>query len=322
MRFSHFTAGTLIVTLHLVVPLALILWTWIRSYTSIAAWGLQVLVLISYTAFIFLMGSWVYASFYLRYAILILTIVVAIWSFMHIRSLPLLVTPHISGWAGYGAGLIVSAVLVYFVVGAVRSHFYDETPVNLAFPLKSGTYAVFEGGNGRASSLMNYHYGASIHKGARTNLSMRYAVDIAKVTRWGNDADGFLPTQNDKYAVFNQVVYSPCDGEVSKVEDKWPNETPWSGKAPYNVGNHVLITSNDFGVLMGHLQKGSILVKTGDRVRKGQPVAQTGNSGWTSQPHLHIQAMRKSTGSFWGWEGMPIFFDSKNPVKNSLFFER
>lgn len=322
MRFSHFTAGTLIVTLHLVVPLALILWTWIRSYTSIAAWGLQVLVLISYTAFIFLMGSWVYASFYLRYAILILTIVVAIWSFMHIRSLPLLVTPHISGWAGYGAGLIVSAVLIYFVVGAVCSHFYDETPVNLAFPLKSGTYAVFEGGNGRASSLMNYHYGASIHKGARTNLSMRYAVDIAKVTRWGNDADGFLPTQNDKYAVFNQVVYSPCDGEVSKVEDKWPNETPWSGKAPYNVGNHVLITSNDFGVLMGHLQKGSILVKTGDRVRKGQPVAQTGNSGWTSQPHLHIQAMRKSTGSFWGWEGMPIFFDSKNPVKNSLFFER
>jgi hypothetical protein len=322
VRFSHFTAGTLIVMLHLVVPLALILWTWIRSYTSLAAWGLQVLVLISYTAFIFLLGSWVYASFYLRYAILILTIVAAIRSFMHIRSLPLLVTPHILGWAGYVAGLIVSAVLVYFVVGAVRSHFYDETPVNLAFPFKSGTYAVFEGGNGRVSFLMNYHYSASIHKGARTNLSMRYAVDMAKVTRWGNDADGFLPMQNDKYAIFNQVVYSPCDGEVSKVEDKWPNETPWSGKAPYNVGNHVLITSNDFGVLMGHLQKGSILVKTGDRVRKGQPIAQTGNSGWTSQPHLHIQAMRKSTGSFWGWEGMPIFFDGKNPVKNSLFFER
>jgi hypothetical protein len=328
MRFSHFTAGTLIVMLHLVVPFALIVWTWIRSYTSITAWGIQMLVLISYTAFIFLLGSWVYASFYVRYTILLLAIWAAIWSFLHIRSLPVFVTPHFAGWAGYGAGLIVSAMLVYFVVGAVRAHFYDEAPVNLAFPFKHGTYAVFEGGNGKASSLMNYHYGAAIHQGARTNLSMRYAVDIAKVTPWGNDAAGFLPKHNDKYAIFNQVVYSPCDGEVSEVEDKWLNETPWSGNPPYNVGNHILITANDFGVLMGHLQKGSIMVKTGDRVKKGQPLALAGNSGWTSQPHLHIQAMRKSTGggplatgSFWGWEGIPIFFDGKNPVKNSLFFE-
>jgi hypothetical protein len=321
MRFSHFTAATLIVTLHLVVPLALILWTWIRSYTSITAWGSQMLVLISYAAFIFFLGSWVFASFYLRYAIIILVIVVAVWSFTHIRGLPLFVTPHFTGWIGYGAGLLISAVLVYFVVGAVQSHFYDETPVNLAFPFKHGTYAVFEGGNGKASSLMNYHYGASIHQWAKINLSMRYAVDMAKVTSWGNGADGFLPRRNEKYANFNQVVYSPCDGEVFEVEDKWPNETPWSGNPPYNVGNHILITSNDFGVLMGHLQKGSIMVKTGDRVKKGQPLALAGNSGWTSQPHLHIQAMRKSIGSFWGWEGLPIFFDGKNPVKNSLFFE-
>ena len=151
---------------------------------------------------------------------------------------------------------------------------------------------------------------------------MRYAVDLTKLNRWGNDADGFFPSQNDKYAIFNQVVYSPCDGEVSAVEDRWPNETPWIGLPPYNVGNHILITSNTFGVLMGHLQPGSILVKTGDTVRKVQPIAKTGNSGWTTQPHLHIQAMRVSTGSFWGWKGIPIFFDGKNPVKNSLFFEQ
>jgi len=321
MRFSHFTAMTLIAGLHLVVPLILIVWTWRRSYASITALSIQVLVLMSYTAFIFLMGTWVFASFYLRYAILILTIAVIIRSLMRVGNLPFFVAPHFLGWVAYCAGVVVIGVLVYLVAGAIRSHFYGETPVNLAFPFKHGTYAVFEGGNGRTSSLMNYHYEASIHKGARTNLSMRYAVDITKLTRWGNDADGFLPMKNDKYAVFNQVVYSPCDGEVSDVEDKWPNETPWTGSPPYNVGNHILIISDDFGVLMGHLQKGSILVKTGDRVKTGQPVARTGNSGWTSQPHLHIQAMRKSTGSFWGWEGIPIFFDGKNPLKNSLFFE-
>ncbi len=321
MRFSHLSAGTLIVMLHLVIPLILILWTWRRSYSSITALSVQVLVLMSYTAFIFLMGAWVYASFYLRYAILTLAVAVTIRSLIRVGNLPFFVKPHLLGWVTYCAGVVIIVALLYLVAGAIRSHFYDETPVHLGFPFKNGTYAVFEGGNGKASSLMNYHYGASIHKGARTNLSMRYAVDITKVTRWGNDADGFLPMQNDKYAVFNQVVYSPCDGEVSEVEDKWPNETPWSGRAPYNVGNHILITSNGFGVLMGHLQKGGMLVKLGDRVTKGQPLAQAGNSGWTSQPHLHIQAMKKSTGSFWGWEGIPIFFDGKNPVKNSLFFE-
>jgi hypothetical protein len=218
-------------------------------------------------------------------------------------------------------GIVASIIMVYMISGAVRSRFYDEVPVNLSFPFKNGVYAVFEGGNGRVSSLMNYHYGATMHKGAHTNLSMRYAVDITKLTPWGNDAQGFLPTQNEKYAVFHQVVYSPCDGKVSDVEDKWPNETPWSGNPPYNVGNHILITTSDFGVLMGHLQQGSILVKMGDIIKKGQPIAKAGNSGWTSQPHLHIQAMKVSDGLFWSWEGIPIFFDGKNPVKNSLFFK-
>ncbi len=322
MRFSHLTAMILIASLHLIVPFVLLTWTLGRNYASLAAFIVQGLVLVSYTAFIFLLGSWAFASFYVRYAILIAAPAALVWSFMHVGNLPFFTSPQFPGWIGYGAGVMVTSVLVFLVFGAIRSRFYDERPVNLAFPFKKGVYAVFEGGNGRVSSFMNYHYSASMHKGARTNLSMRYAVDITKTTRWRNDADGFLPTQNEKYAVFHQTVYSPCDGQISDVEDKWPNETPWSGKAPYNVGNHIVITDKDFGVLMGHLQKGSMLVKAGDMVKEGQPIAQAGNSGWTSQPHLHIQVMRKSTGSFWGWEGIPIFFEGRNPIKNSLFFER
>ena len=321
MRFSHFTAAALIVTLHFGLPLLLMLWTWVRSYNSVTVIIIQLVALATYIAFIFLMGPWVFASFYLRYVVLILCIVVITRTLVRASSIPLFITPHLSGWIAYFFGVTVIVVLLYLITGAVRSHYYHESPVNLAFPFKNGTYAVFEGGNGKVSPLMNYHYGAAIHKGAHINVSMRYAVDITKLSRWGNDADGFMPRQNDKYAVFNQIVYSPCDGEVSDIEDKWPNETPWSGKPPYNVGNHILITTNAFGVLMGHLQMGSILVKTGDKVKKGQPLAKAGNSGWTSQPHLHIQAMQKSNGSFWGWEGRPIFFNGRNPVKNSLFFE-
>jgi hypothetical protein len=321
MRFTHFQALALVVVLHLLIPLALALWTWRRSYTSVTGWGLQVLVLGSYTVFIFLLGSWVFASFYLRYAIVALSIVAAIRSFLKIGGLPSFVEAGFWGWIGSGAAVLVSIVLIYLIVGAIQSHFYDEPPVNLSFPFKNGVYAVFEGGNGRASSLMNYHYGSSTHSSSRINRSMKYAVDLTKLSLWGTDANGIMPHQNERYVVFNEAVYSPCDGEVSDVVDQWPNEIPWSGQAPYNVGNHILIKSGDFYVLMGHLQKGSIRVKVGDQIKKGDPLAKVGNSGWTSQPHLHIQAMRIAKESFWRGEGLPIIFDGKNPVKNTLFFK-
>ena len=72
---------------------------------------------------------------------------------------------------------------------------------------------------------------------------------------------------------------------------------------------------------MGHLQKGSIQVKVGEIVKEGQPIAKVGNSGWTIQPHIHVQAMKMTQGSFWSAGGLPIYFDGKNPVKNTLFFE-
>jgi hypothetical protein len=321
MRFTPFQALALIVVIHLLVPLALVLWTWRRRYTSVTGWALQISVLGSYTGFVFLLGSWAFASFYLRYAIVLLAIVASIRSFLNVRKLPSFVEVGFWGGVGRGVAVLISAVLVYFIGGAVRAHFYDEPPVNLSFPFKNGVYAVFEGGNGRASSLMNYHYASSAHSQSRTNRSMKYAVDLTKLSRWGNDANGILPHQIERYVVFNEAVYSPCDGEVSDVVDQWPNEIPWSGQAPYNLGNHILIKSGDFYVLMGHLQKGSIRVKVGDQVKKGDPLAKVGNSGWTSQPHLHIQAMRIEKESFWRGEGLPIIFDGKNPVKNALFFK-
>ncbi len=86
---------TLIAALHLVVPLILILWTWRRSYASISGLSVQVLVLMSYTTFIFLMGAWAYASFYLRYVILIVAVAVIIRSLVRVSNLP-----GGAGWRG------------------------------------------------------------------------------------------------------------------------------------------------------------------------------------------------------------------------------
>jgi murein DD-endopeptidase MepM/ murein hydrolase activator NlpD len=48
--------------------------------------------------------------------------------------------------------------------------------------------------------------------------------------------------------------------------------------------------------MMAHLSPGSIHVKVGDHVTLGQPIAKVGNSGNTTEPHLHIQAQTIGTG--------------------------
>lgn len=267
------------------------------------------------------MGTWALVSFYLRYALPALFIIAGIVSYSRAKDLPFRTANGTLGWIGNGAGLVISAVMIYLIIGAICSYSYDDKPVNLSFPFKSGVYAVFEGGNGKASALVNYHYGAATHKGAGVNRSMKYAVDITKLSIWGNEANGFLPRENQKYAIFNEVVCSPCDGQVYDVVDKYPNEIPGAGKSAHNVGNHIVIQSGDFLVLMAHLNTGSIQVKAGDMVKTGQPIAKAGNSGWTIQPHIHIQAMKVTQGSFWHAEGLPIYFDGKNAVKNTLFFK-
>jgi len=321
VRYSYSQVWILVSTIHWVIPLILIVWTWRKSYSSGMGWIAHAALLASYTIFVFLMGTWVFASFYLRYMIVALSIAATIRSFWKIRRLQSDVKPLFWTRIGWGAKLLVSIILVYLIVGAFRSHYYDEEPVNLSFPFRNGVYAVFEGGNGRASSLMNYHYGSSMHKGASVNRSMKYAVDVTKLSMWGNDANGILPRDNSKYAIFNEVLHSPCDGEIFDVVDKRDDNVPFGDKAPYNDGNHVVIKTNDFYVLMGHLKKGSITVKVGDRVEQGQPIAKAGNSGWTLQPHTHLQAMKVSPGSFWAAEGLPVHFDGKNAVKNTLFFK-
>jgi len=120
--------------------------------------------------------------------------------------------------------------------------------------------------------------------------------------------------------MFNETLLCPCEGQVKDVMDRWPNQEPWSGKGPYNLGNYVLIQSDDYYVLMGHLQQGSIRVKEGDRVRVGDPIALTGNSGWTSQPHLRIQAMHTVPRCFQKSPWVPVPFGGRGPCRNRLSF--
>ncbi|MEV1025495.1 M23 family metallopeptidase [Streptomyces sp. NPDC050264] len=64
------------------------------------------------------------------------------------------------------------------------------------------------------------------------------------------------------------------------------------GGAGWIIGNHVVLDLGD-GVhaLYGHLRRGSLAVRPGDRVRAGQELARCGNSGNSTEPHVHFQLM-------------------------------
>src|SRR3546814_21165157 len=62
------------------------------------------------------------------------------------------------------------------------------------------------------------------------------------------------------------------------------------GGPRFILGNHVIVDHGDGTyVAYAHLRRGSLLVGVGDRVQAGQPLGEVGNSGNSSEPHLHVQ---------------------------------
>ena len=149
----------------------------------------------------------------------------------------------------------------------------EKIPVSS--PLK-GVSCVVQGGN---SLIVNHHYGLE---------SQRYAVDFFKV------ADNIDQVRQWKIlgdqASFGQTIYSPIDGRTAFTEDFHPDNTKGKTDTANPAGNYLTIeiATNRF-LLLAHLKQKSIVVKPGDAVHAGQPLAQCGNSGNTSGPHVHMQ---------------------------------
>ena len=64
---------------------------------------------------------------------------------------------------------------------------------------------------------------------------------------------------------------------------------------------------NGFFAFYGHLQKGSVTVNRGERVKRGQVLGRLGNSGNSSAPHLHFHIMNGP--SVLGSDGLPYVID-------------
>ena len=116
---------------------------------------------------------------------------------------------------------------------------------------------------------------------------MMNAWDFRKVDEHGRFWSG-PPNDLKNHLSFSQPVYACADGEVYEVRGQFP-DNPLGVVRPLKEGNRVLIRhANGERSVIGHLQKGSIRVKVGDKVEQGRFIGRIGNSGRSSTPHIHF----------------------------------
>ncbi len=84
-------------------------------------------------------------------------------------------------------------------------------------------------------------------------------------------------------------MLAPADGTVIEVIEGVRDNEPGSMNPYSAVGNCVLIEHRPDEIsVLAHFQRGSIVVKTGDKVKRGQVLGRCGNSGNSSEPHIHF----------------------------------
>ena len=154
----------------------------------------------------------------------------------------------------------------------------NETKLSLPF---SGEWFVFWGGD---TKEQNYHV---------ENMAQKNAFDIIITDTKGKSykTDG---KQNEDYYAFGQPLIAPCDAEVVIVVDGIADNVPGEMNREQVTGNTVVLkTANNEFLLFAHFKQNSIKVKTGNAVKKGQLLGLCGNSGNSSEAHLHFHIQDK-----------------------------
>lgn len=159
----------------------------------------------------------------------------------------------------------------------------------------------------------------------------RYAIDFVGVDerrRTAGELDGgtlFGTEPPERFFAFGRPILAPAAGVVVAVHDGEPDHEARRSQlalVPYMLGqaararqgvgaiagNHVIIALRDREafVALVHLRAGSLRVAPGDTVTTGQPIAECGNSGNSTQPHVHVQVMDAPDPSV--AHGMPMVF--------------
>ena len=137
--------------------------------------------------------------------------------------------------------------------------------------------------------------------------NQRFAFDFLGIGDDGQTRKGD-GTKNEDYYAFGREVLAPADGIVTDVISGVRDNAPGSMNPYSALGNAVFIQHTEYEIsVIAHLKLGSIVVKQGQKIKRGEVIGLCGNSGNSSEPHLHYHLM--NTPIIHDATGIKVYFD-------------
>jgi hypothetical protein len=194
-----------------------------------------------------------------------------------------------------------------FYIQGCETKIINKMPVILGAPLKGGPWvAIYEPSWPRGHRRVIYTVDGT------PRIPGRFAIDFMRVDEKGRYATGNTDSIKNWLGYENDVI-AVADGKVLSVRNDFTESATLSAHPDYQPekgsGNYISIDiGNGYVIFYEHLKPGSIRVKPGEKVRKGEVLASLGFTGQTTGPHLHFHVA--NVNSPLGGEGVPFSFDS------------
>ena len=304
----------LLLVAQVVVPLAFLAWLWFSTRRNCSGALLRLFMTTAYLVAIALAGLWLIVPWPLTILYFAILALQAYPIDRRVQSVPRWPQRRVE-WFGLALNGLMAIAFVGLAGTAIRARWPpQEQIVDLDFPLHDATYLVANGGS---SDLINAHVQTLTAPRFRDYRGQSYGVDIVEVNSFGMRAPGLVPRDPRAYAIFGKPIHAPCSGVVLRAEDGRPDMPPPQPDREHLPGNFVFMECGGVHVLLGHMERGTVQVRSGEHVHAGAVLGNVGNSGNTNEPHLHIHAQRPATDdAFLSGDPLPIRMNGRFLVRN------
>ncbi len=172
----------------------------------------------------------------------------------------------------------------------------DREVLVIGEPLGEGIWLA---GRGVGDGFSGHRGGAIRPQNGIPYQKARYAFDFIRFSEDGETCRGSF-SENANWLTYGSEVLAVADARVAAIQVGIPDSPPLNPARLDNLtgktlgGNYIILDlGKDIYAFYGHLKPGSLLVREGDTVKKGQVIGQIGNSGNSDIPHLHFQVNRR-----------------------------